>query len=356
MKGAGLDQTQPVRAPDAIPPKRRARLARVLVTPVLALAAVAGSAVGGYLVGQERAVEARITRIAQANQEQFDLGVEDFQAGRYVLARQRLEYIVSLDPSFPGAVELLAQALQALNVPTATQTPTPVPATPTATLDLSSLDGLLAQAEGAFGAGDWSGALNALLAMRATDPAYRVEEVDALMAASLRNRGLDRIFQGQLEQGIYDLSLAERFGPLDAQATAWRNTAAFYLLANSYMGIDWGQAATYFARICSGATWDSCYKYAVAAMHYGDILLATGDPCGASAQYLNSLLTYGNAALEPTATWAGDLCLTATAGTPTPTATATPTLGTPLPGDTPTETPTPAETPTPTETATPTGG
>jgi hypothetical protein len=94
-------------------------------------------------------------------------------------------------------------------------------------------------------------------------------------------------------------------------------------------------------------------------MNYGDLLVATADPCAAIFQYSNSLITYNNSLLWPTATRAADLCLTATAATPTetetptlgtPTETPTPTLGGPSPTNT--ETPTATSTETPTETTT----
>ncbi len=320
----------------------------------MALALAIGG-LSGYFAGQGQAVTQRGTQVALTNQEQFDLGVQDILEGRYELARQRFEYILNLEPDYPGAAELLAQALQALNVPTLTPSPTSVPASPSPTLDISSLDGLYAQAQALFDQGDWTGCLRALLAMRARDPSYRLSEVNGLMAGALRNRGVEKILQGFLEQGMYDLSLAERFGPLDAQASSWRETARFYQLANSYIGLDWPQAASYFQSLCGGGTWDSCAKYALSAMRYGDLLVATADPCSAVAQYYQSLVTYNNSVLWATATRAFDLCLTATASTPTESA--TPTFGTPSPSFTPTlggpATDTPSPTPTPSETPTP---
>ncbi len=322
-----------------------------------------GGAIGaGFLTGRGESETIRLTQVAQTSQEQFDLGVKDLLEGRYELARQRFDYILLLDPNYPGAAELLGKTEAALNVPTATPYPTGVPPTPTPTLDVSSLQGLFDQAQAAFNQGDWSTTLEALITLRGTDLTYQASQVDSLMASALRNRGLNEIHRGLLEQGIYDLDLAERFGPLDATATAWRNSARFYLTANSYMGLDWAQAAAYFGQICSGGTWDSCAKYARAAMEYGHLLLATGDPCGAVEQYDASLKTMRNTSLEPTATYAANRCLTATAGTPTSTPTQTPTptglaTDTSVPGPTNTETPTPpgmTGTPTPTHTETPT--
>lgn len=328
----------------------------ILAIP-LSLALVGGAAaLTGFQAGHAQLAQRSTQEASAALQEQFDLGTRDLLEGRFELARQRFEYILSIDPTYPGAAELLAEALNALSVPTSTPSPTPIPATPTATLDLSSLDGLLAQAQGYFAAGDWSAALHALLAMRAQDPAYRLSDVNVLMAASLRNRGVQKILQGFLEPGLYDLALAERFGPLDAQALSWRSTAQFYLVANSYFGLDWPRAATYFTQLCAAGTWDSCRKYAVAALNYGDLLLATQDVCGAQMQYQASLNLAPNPTLHPTATYAAQRCLTATALPPTPTP--TPSTGTPTPTDTPVDTPTPSptpsDTPTPTEVPSPT--
>lgn len=348
-----MGDTQPLRKHEP-----RATSARpwawLLIFPAILLVVVVVATATGYLAGAAEASQRSTQDSARASQEQFDLGVQDLLAARYELARRRFEYILSIDPTYPGAAELLAQALQALNVPTSTPSPSPVPSTPTATLDVSSLDGLFAQAQSSFGQGDWSGTLHALLAMRAEDPQYRLAEVNALMGITLRNRGVEKILQGFLEQGIYDLALAERFGALDAQAIAWRNSAQFYLIANSYIGVNWPQAAEYFRQICSAQTWDACSKYALAAMKYGDLLLATQDVCGAMFQYQSSLNAMFNAALGPTATSAADRCLTATAATPT----STPAIGTPTPTST-LETPVatteaPSETPTATPTETPT--
>ncbi|MGH2627981.1 MAG: hypothetical protein ACRDHY_15180, partial [Anaerolineales bacterium] len=223
------------------------------------------------------------------------------------------------------------------------------------TLDLSSLEGIYQQAVAAHSVEDWTGTLEALLALRRIDPAFRLGEVNVLMASALRNRGLGKIFAGDREQGIYDLALAERFGPLDGQAANWRSTAAFYSFANSYFGLDWATATNLFSQACAAGVWDSCYKFAVSARKYAELLAGT-DPCAASVHYALSLQTLSDAAVAPTATHAASLCLTATALPATGTATETPTptmtaeSATPVPSDTPpivpTNTPTPTETPT----------
>jgi hypothetical protein len=218
----------------------------------------------------------------------------------------------------------------------------------------------------AIGRGDWTEALNLFLDLRVEYPEFNTDEVSQMMFTALRNRGYENILQGNLEQGIYDLSLAENFAPLDNQAASWRRSAEFYLFANSYVGLDWSQAYRWFSDLCGAAIWDSCYKFALSAHNYADLLVATADPCGALLPYEQSLITLFNADLAVTATEAANLCLTATAATPTETptlegtVTETPTI-TATSGDieitpslTPTQTPSPEQatnTPTPSQTA-----
>jgi len=309
----------------------------------------------GYGSGRAAAEATQSGASESAVDEQFNLGVEDLLAGRYDLARQRFEYVLSLDPGNTDAAELLERARAALFVPTKTPGPTPTPITPTPTLDVASLDGLFGQAQAAFAQEDWGRVIEASLLVRARDPLYRREEMNVLLAQALRSRGVQRILSGDFELGMYDLALAERFGPLDGGAIAWRNSASFYTFANSFFVVDWIRAAENFGQLCGGDLWDSCSKYARAAMEYGHLLLAAGTPCAAATQYDASLLTRSNPSLDPTATYAADLCATQLAPTATPTISPTSTIGptstdTPTPpgapSETSTETPTPSETPT----------
>ncbi len=72
-------------------------------------------------------------QLAQADQvvmntvQQYELGVVDLAAGRYDMARQRFEFVISLNPNFPGAREKLTEAMMAQAI---VYTPTPQP-TPT---------------------------------------------------------------------------------------------------------------------------------------------------------------------------------------------------------------------------------
>jgi tetratricopeptide (TPR) repeat protein len=314
----------------------------------------------GYRAGLHQRQANQDQLMGAALVEQFDLGIQDLLAGRYELARDRFEYILSLDPNYEGAAELLGQALLALDQPTPSPSPE-VTLTPTATPDFGSLDSTFASAQDAFAREDWSATIDILVVLRGKAPDYRLDEVNNMLAVSLRNRGMDKLMQGLLEQGIYDLTLAERFGPLDNQAATWKASAAFFSFANSYFGLNWAKAVEYFGQICVSNIWGACARYAQAAWEYARELEDAEDWCNSAFYYQDSMDRLGDYSPAETATEISNLCLTATAGTPTPTetlgtvtATATETPGGPTqtPSQTATISPTSAGTPTSTMTAT----
>jgi tetratricopeptide (TPR) repeat protein len=329
----------------------------VFLFVVLGIAGIAG-----YSAGLKIREETGIANAAQISKEQFDAGIEDFLAGRYELARQRIEYVLELDPDYEGASEMLGMVMMELNQPTPTVKPQFSP-TPSITPDLGSLEGIFGSAQEAFSREDWDSALKYLLILRGEDPEYRLAEVNQMMAAALRDRGMEKLYRGELEQGVYDLNLAERFGPLDSQAISWRNSAAFFMFANSYFGLDWALATDYLGQICVAQIWGACYKYADAAKEYALQLIEEGDFCLASYYMGESLANRDDSALAPTATKVHRVCLTATVtpptSTPTPTGSVTATFpyesSTPtatLSGDTATPTSTYSASATPTATFT----
>ncbi len=273
-----------------------------------------------YFQGRRFNSAEQIAQVSEAMYEQFELGIADLEAGRYEIARQRFEAIINFDPAYPGAEDMLVEALIHLNV--ATVTPT---SEPTSTPDPSPPEDLMEQATAAMADEDWDTVIKKLLALRAKDPTYQPVKVDGLMYLALRNKGMKLISQGLMEEGLYNLSLAKRFGPLDRDAMFRMTLAQQYLLANSYIGLNWARAAELFLPLCEQvATLDSCIKYAETAWKYGDLLWDEGDPCGAAEQYIGALNAWEFPNLAPTASKADDVCATQSAPPPVPTATPTP--------------------------------
>jgi hypothetical protein len=271
---------------------------------LIIVAAIALGGLGGYNSGIGARMSAQKTNVAQSLSEQLTLAQQDFEAGFYENARGRLEYILERDANFPGAMEKLTMVLVKMAI-TPSPTPTLVP-TLTPTPDLRSQEAIFAQAQQYLQNKDWSNALAVLDALRKTDVTYKTAVVDSMYYAALRNRGVDQIMGSgayqntNLEGGIYDLTLAERFGPLDGMADGLRSFSRLYITGASFWDLDWVQAKEYFAQVyqftpnlrdASGVTAAERYRYSL--LRYGDWLTTAkklNDRCAA----LNSWQQAGN--------------------------------------------------------------
>jgi len=260
------------------------------------------SAWSGYRSGINLRTEAEATQLAGVASAQYEYALEDIQAGRYDRARQRLEYIIQLDPSYPGGTDKLAEVMLLIN---ATATPTIAPtATAIPTEDITQseeIDQLFSKGEQQILNEDWDGAIETLLQVRKLDPNYKMIQIDGMLFIALRNRGMDKILkQGDLEGGVYDMTLAKSFGPLDTEAEGVLTWAKLYITGASFWELDWEQAIYYFSQVApqlpglrdsSGMT--ASERYRLAIIGYGDFLLNAGKPCQAMKQYQQAL-TLGN--------------------------------------------------------------
>lgn len=237
--------------------------------------------------------------IMQQLGEQYQNTLIDIQFGRYENARQRLEWIIAQDPTFPGAQEKLTEVLVLSNRPTPTLTPSLTP-----TPDFSGAQDAFTKAQQLIASQDWSGAIGALDQSRKLGPDYQQSQVDGMYYFALRNYGYDLITkQGNLEGGIYELTLAERFGPLDRDSNGLREGARYYIIGASFWELNWEQAVSYFDQVRAwGNLWDGTMtaseRYWFASMRYGDQLFAKNQFCEAVAQYQNAQTI---AALDKTA-------------------------------------------------------
>ena len=217
--------------------------------------------------------------------EQFQYALVDMQFKRYANAQQRLQWIIARDPTFPGVQQKLTEVLVLMNQPTPTLTPSLTP-----TPDFTGAEQAFTQAQQQVAAQDWPGAIGTLDTIRKLDPTYKTGQVDGMYYFALRNYGYDLITkQGNLEGGIYQFTLAERFGPLDRDAAGLREGARYYLIGASFWELDWKQALFYFNQIAGYGIWDGTMNVGdrihIASMRYGDQLLEQGQYCDAVAEY-----------------------------------------------------------------------
>jgi len=237
----------PVSAEEKISHRRSWLVTIIIGLTILFLIAVI-SAYGGYRSGITARQEAESTQLAGALKQQYQLGVQDLESGNYYRARQRFEYVIGLDPLYPGAAEGLSAVLFELNT-TATPTLVPTP-TLTPTPDMRDVQDIFDQGQEYLRNGEWDNAIETLLTLRKTNPEFSMVQVDGMLFIALRNRGKDKILLEQdLEGGIYDLTLAKRFGILDAEADGLLNWSQLYITGASFWEIDWGQASYYFSQV-----------------------------------------------------------------------------------------------------------
>ena len=342
------DGTQPSKAVTKSKPKR----GRAFLLYTLIVIIVLGLALfSGYRSGIGIRKDTRAQAMSQQIGEQFQNTLVDIEFGRYEIAKQRLEWIIENDPTFPGAQEKLTEVLVQINLqenyvpPTATPSLVPTP-------DFSGAQEAFTRAQQLIAAQDWPGTISALDTLRKLDATYQVSQVDGMYYFALRNNGYDLLTkQGNLEGGIYYITLAERFGPLDANANGVREGARYYLLGASFWELNWEQTLFYFNQVYSGwpSLWDGTMtaseRFRIASMRYGDEFFGRDKFCDAVVQYENAMRigpldqlaqqNYNKAfvtCFPPTATPDPSLLFTPTIDPSLPT-------NTPIPTDTPTTTP-----------------
>lgn len=281
------DQGQVTDEPGSIQNKKPSRWKSILTGVVGFILLIGLGGFGGYNSGVNARENAEDAILVQQLSEQFSFALVDIQFGRYENARQRLEYIIQKDPNFPGAQEKLTEVLVLSSIPTPTAAPTA-----TATPDFSGAENAYLRAQELIRAQDWTGALTALDTVRKLDSNYKAAQVDGMYYFALRNKGYDLITkEGNLEGGIYFLTLAERFGPLDNTAKGLRDGARAYMTGASFWELDWEQAANNFEQVSAGwpSMWDGTMtagqRYFVASVRFADELFAVNAFCEAYDQY-----------------------------------------------------------------------
>lgn len=308
-------------------------------------------------------------QLTQITTEQFMLALQEQSKGNYDIALKRLEYVIQLDPNFPGVRDKLAEVMLAKAVAT---TPTVGPAlptiTPSPTPDFRGEEDIFKNAQQLMANKDFFNAVQVLDTLRDKNVTYKALEVDGMYYIALRFRGIYKINGGNLESGLYDLALAERFAPLDIDALGARNWARLYITGASFWKVQWDKVIFYFTQLVPyypnmkdsyGMT--ATERLRKAYIGYGDELVGKGKFCEAEKQYLEAQKIVVDNALDATIKSAHESCNPAkptSEASPTPTATsltplATGTTPTTVEPSTSTPTNTPETTAIPTVTPTP---
>jgi hypothetical protein len=288
------DQHKPV-----TPPKRW----RVILVGLFILILFAGSGAGiGYAAGIQQRLALQNQQMLVTAATHFNYGVQAMLQNNYEVARIQFEYVLKIMPDFPGLKEKYTQTIMEiakLNLPTATPQTTPTP-------DNRGVEALFTQAKQEVNSKNGTAALKTLDTLRNQDIKYRTLEVDAMYYMALRFSGMDKISHlADQEGGLYDLTLASRFAPLDHDAIQYANWARNYVTAISYWNVDWEKVVYFLSQVytASPGLQDSKgnsarSRYIEALWRFGDALMAKDQYCDAANYYGGSVSIQENSTIQ----------------------------------------------------------
>jgi len=169
--------------------------------------------------------------------------------------------------------------------------------------------------------GNWEDAILTIQALRENDLSFRSVQVDGFLYMALRNRGIQKIIaEGSLEPGLFDLTLAERFAPLDSRAEGLRTWTRLYITGASYWDVDWYQVVYYFEQIYphlpnlhDGTFMTATERYRIGSIEYATQLLAAGEYCLAQEFFEKALSISEDPSARSLSQEAAEACLSGAA-------------------------------------------
>jgi tetratricopeptide (TPR) repeat protein len=324
----------------AKPKRRLGRLILLGIAGILLIDTLSGFA--GYQVGlgqrKQQEISMRVYKAAQ----QYERGLVDMRDGNFLQAKQRFVYVAELDPNYPGIVDQLSKVELAMGA-----TATPTPGAPAAVIpsNLKGSEALFNQAKEYLAQQEWAAAIEVMDRLREEDLSYQTVDVDGMYYIALRYLGVDNMLKnGKLEQGLYNLAMAEQYGPIDKDAEGYRTWVGMYKTAARWWKVDWEKMVYWMKQVYNmlpgirdGSNYTSGERLRVGLIALGDAKLQEQDYCAAMDFYEEGLNIRADSSLQGKHDDARIKCIASIA---------TPTVTTPV------ETPfVPAETPfTPQET------
>jgi len=259
---------------------------------LIIIAALISGSLGYYSGIQQRRAEEANQRLTIATTH-YRYGMEALASGNYEVARIQLEYVIEIYPSFPDITDKYSQVL--INL-AKTEQATPMP-TATPTRDIQGAQALFQQAQQDMSNQEWCLAVDTMRDLRDEDYTYQTLTVDGMLWTSLRNCAIKKITaDGDLEGGLYYLSLVQKYTPLDHDAVNYSTWARLYVTGASYWEVDWSQVVYYFNQLYNafpymydGSGWTSIDRYRIGLREYGKYLMQQQEYCKAEEQLQSSL-------------------------------------------------------------------
>jgi tetratricopeptide (TPR) repeat protein len=288
--------------PRSTPVKTRRPTAATLLIVAFAcgfLGLIVAAGMGGIYTGlQDRQtdVQARADRFYQE-------GLANRTAGKLQLAKADFEYVLKINPDYPGAREQLVQLTELLTVKP----------TPTFAAEVNVTQQLYQTGTEAYQQKKWKKAIEVLSQVRVIDPAYEQANITDMIYQAALTYGLQLLAEDRLEESIAYLDQAAYLKPLPAEAESEVQYARMYITARDYWNVNWEKAIESFGELYQvGPGYrDTFARYVDAYIQYGEERTRAGDPCSAQTQYDEALKLRPSADLQTKADTAKEACLTA---------------------------------------------
>jgi tetratricopeptide (TPR) repeat protein len=298
-------------------PKPKRHLGRMILLGIAGIL-LAGTLSGfaGYQVGlQQRQQQEAGLRVYKAAQ-QYERGLVDMREGNYQQAKQRFIYVAEVDPNYPGIVDQLSRVELALMV-TATPTTGTEQQAVVVPSNVKGSEALFNQARDFLAQEQWAAAIEILDRLRQEDINYHTVDVDGMYFIALRNLGVDNMLKnGKLEQGLFNLALAAKYGPIDKDANGYMTWVAMYKTAASYWEIDWDKMVYWMDQVYNmlpgirdGSNYTSGERLRVGVIYLADDLVERRENCDAEAYYSKAANIRSDPELQTKLATAHDACI-----------------------------------------------
>ena len=270
----------------------------------LAVALLILAVVLGVRAGQQQLEMQRRQQVGIALQQALDFSAES----NLEAALDAYQHVLLLDPGNKTAVDginnLLHMAtgaskagtsnaavqstnIQSTNATTSAVSAGVVPTSTGATISGTDLAGLLRAAQTDFDAGRWQEAINQLLTIQRTNPAYATDLIKTKLFTAYVNLANEKDNEDHLEEALtlYDNALALR--PNDATTVRERAMIATYMDMQTYYGSDWAQTVELLKSLYAQEPdyRDVAERLQTALINYGDTLIDQKALCPAADQY-----------------------------------------------------------------------
>jgi tetratricopeptide (TPR) repeat protein len=259
---------------------------------------IALGALGGVWAGlQDRQAD------EQARAEKYyQEGIANRAAGKLLLAKADFEYVLKLNPIYPGAREQLTLLQDLLTVRP----------TPTFVAEVNVAAQLYQAGLDAYEKREWLKAIQILAQLRAINPTYEQAGVAQTIYNAALTYGQDLLQDNRLEEGLTYLEQAAYIKPLPAEAETAAQYARLYITARDYWNVNWQKAIESFGELYQVAPGyqDTFARYVEAHILYGDERTRAGDPCAAQPLYEEANQLRPADALQAKAEKAKQDCLT----------------------------------------------